>query len=203
MASRREIINKIEKLYALASGGAAPSEAKAAIDLAVKLMKKYNINESEVNKHTYTHGQQKSRQREEPQRHGFYEEPFREHYKQNEWYKNYEKREDYTSWDFRYSQGHIDPGFVRADVNRETDKAFLLNVYLDPSKYPWSRQMKIVVSAWYPKSKVIAHIKGVFLLDKQFLIHNLKDNIPWLLKNHSVFKGYRGEIVFHILEGIK
>ena len=64
MADRRQIIDRIEKLYALASGGTSPGEAVAATTMAEKLMKKYGIKDSEVNKHRYTKGEQASSYKE-------------------------------------------------------------------------------------------------------------------------------------------
>lgn len=198
MVDRRQIIDRIEKLYALASGGTSPGEAAAATAMAEKLMKKHGIKDFEVNKHRYTKGERAGK-KQEPRR-SPYEDAAR-HWKQqsssgpswegyNQWQKANEERRRREYDDFRnqYYQRTFEPSFVRADKLRETDKAYLLNVYLDEKKYPWSPLPVVVVSVWIPKSQVVAQVGRGWLLNVDLLRRNLKENIPWLLKNHPVFK---------------
>ena len=193
MADRRQIIDRIEKLYALASGGTSPGEAVAATTMAEKLMKKYGIKDSEVNKHRYTKGEQASSYKEAAK-----------HWQQRS--SSSSSKNKYSQWqqaqeDFRhqYYQKTFEPKFVKADKVRETDKAYLLNVYLDEKKYPWSPLPVVVVSVWIPKSQVTAQFGKGWLLNGDLLHKNLKDNIPWLLKNHPVFKSQH-HIEFHFKE---
>ena len=193
MADRRQIIDRIEKLYALASGGTSPGEAVAATTMAEKLMKKYRIKDSEVNKHRYTKGEQASSYKEAAK-----------HWQQHS--SSSSSKNKYSQWqqaqeDFRhqYYQKTFEPKFVKADKVRETDKAYLLNVYLDEKKYPWSPLPVVVVSVWIPKSQVTAQFGKGWLLNGDLLHKNLKDNIPWLLKNHPVFKSQH-HIEFHFKE---
>ncbi len=193
MADRRQIIDRIEKLYALASGGTSPGEAVAATTMAEKLMKKYGIKDSEVNKHRYTKGEQASSYKEAAK-----------HWQQHS--SSSSSKNKYSQWqqaqeDFRhqYYQKTFEPKFVKADKVRETDKAYLLNVYLDEKKYPWSPLPVVVVSVWIPKSQVTAQFGKGWLLNGDLLHKNLKDNIPWLLKNHPVFKSQH-HIEFHFKE---
>jgi hypothetical protein len=190
---RRQIIDRIEKLYALASGGTSPGEAVAATTMAEKLMKKYGIKDSEVNKHRYTKGEQASSYKEAAK-----------HWQQHS--SSSSSKNKYSQWqqaqeDFRhqYYQKTFEPKFVKADKVRETDKAYLLNVYLDEKKYPWSPLPVVIVSVWIPKSQVIAQFGKGWLLNRDLLHKNLKDNIPWLLKNHPVFKSQH-HIEFHFKE---
>ena len=190
MADRRQIIDRIEKLYALASGGTSPGEAVAATTMAEKLMKKYGIKDSEVNKHRYTKGEQASSYKEAAK-----------HWQQHS--SSSSSKNKYSQWqqaqeDFRhqYYQKTFEPKFVKADKVRETDKAYLLNVYLDEKKYPWSPLPVVIVSVWIPKSQVTAQFGKGWLLNGDLLHKNLKDNIPWLLKNHPVFKSQH-HIEFH------
>ena len=193
MADRRQIIDRIEKLYALASGGTSPGEAVAATTMAEKLMKKYGIKDSEVNKHRYTKGEQASSYKEAAK-----------HWQQHS--SSSSSKNKYSQWqqaqeDFRhqYYQKTFEPKFVKADKVRETDKAYLLNVYLDEKKYPWSPLPVVIVSVWIPKSQVTAQFGKGWLLNGDLLHKNLKDNIPWLLKNHPVFKSQH-HIEFHFKE---
>lgn len=182
MTDRWQVIERIEKLYALASGGTSPGEAVAATTMAEKLMKKYGIKDSEVNKHRYTKGEQASSYKEAAK-----------HWQQHS--SSSSSKNKYSQWqqaqeDFRhqYYQKTFEPKFVKADKVRETDKAYLLNVYLDEKKYPWSPLPVVIVSVWIPKSQVTAQFGKGWLLNGDLLHKNLKDNIPWLLKNHPVFK---------------
>ena len=190
MADRRQIIDRIEKLYALASGGTSPGEAVAATTMAEKLMKKYGIKDSEVNKHRYTKGEQASSYKEAAK-----------HWQQHS--SSSSSKNKYSQWqqaqeDFRhqYYQKTFEPKFVKADKVQETDKAYLLNVYLDEKKYPWSPLPVVVVSVWIPKSQVTAQFGKAWLLNRELLLKNMRENIPWLLKNHPVFRT-QNNIEFH------
>ena len=156
-------------------------------------MKKYGIKDSEVNKHRYTKGEQASSYKEAAK-----------HWQQHS--SSSSSKNKYSQWqqaqeDFRhqYYQKTFEPKFVKADKVRETDKAYLLNVYLDEKKYPWSPLPVVVVSVWIPKSQVTAQFGKGWLLNGDLLHKNLKDNIPWLLKNHPVFKSQH-HIEFHFKE---
>ena len=209
MVDRRQIIDRIEKLYALASGGTSPGEAVAATTMAEKLMKKHGIRDSEVNKHRYTRGERAGR-KQEP-RTNEYEGAARhwkkrassgpswEHYSQWQKAREEQRRKDYEDFSRHYYQHTFEPKFVKADMIRETTKAYLLNVYLDEKKYPWSPLPVVIVSVWIPKSQVIAQFGKGWLLNRDLLHKNLKDNIPWLLKNHPVFKSQH-HIEFHFKE---
>lgn len=197
MSDRRQIIERIEKLYALASGGTSPGESVAATAMAEKLMRKHGIKDAEVDKHRYSRGERA--QRPTPPRRSSTDDAAR-HWQQRSSGPSWD---DYTRWtkqqktkreqeynDFRnsYYQHTFDPKFVRADKIRETDKAYLLNVYLDEKKYPWSSLPVVIVSVWIPKSQVTVQIGKGWLLNRELLLRNLQENIPWLLKNHPVFR---------------
>ena len=190
MSDRRQIIDRIEKLYALASGGTSPGESAAATAMAEKLMKKHNIGVSEVNKNKYTHGERAGRKTEyrPPRRESRSHDPTWDDY--TTWTKQQKRTREREYEGFRnsYYQQTFDPKFVRADKLRETEKAYLLNVYLDETKYPWSPLPVVIVSTWIPKSQVIMQVGNGWLLNRELLIKNLQGNIPWLLKNHPVFR---------------
>ena len=204
MAGRRQIIDRIEKLYALASGGTSPGEAAAATAMAEKLMKKHGIKDSEVNKHRYTKGekvkQERRQQSYERSAHRSYDQRASwESYSQWQKEQNERRRKEYEDFTHHYYQRTFEPRFVKADKVQETDKAYLLNVYLDEKKYPWSPLPVVIVSVWIPKSQVTAQFGKGWLLNGDLLHKNLKDNIPWLLKNHPVFKSQH-HIEFHFKE---
>lgn len=191
MTNKRKIIDRIEKLYALASGGTSRGEAEAAIQMAQKLAKKYNIHDHEINKETYTKGTS-TKSKPESKSHSY----------QGFW-KDYEKRwnEDARrNQDFRreYNKYTFEPKFVKADLISETQKAYLINVYLDETKYPWSNVPVITVRIWFPKSQVTTYISNIWLLNENLLQQNLKNNIPWLRNHHPVFRGRTEDIVFHL-----
>ena len=204
MADRRQIIERIEKLYALASGGTSPGEATAAIAMAEKLARKHGIKDSEINKHRYTKGERVK----QTSRQSTYEDAAR--YWSNRahsgsfwddytrWTKQQKtKREqEYNGWRNHYYQQTFEPKLVRADLLRETEKAYLLNVYLDERKYPWSTLPVVIVSTWIPKSQVTAQFGKAWLLNRELLLKNMRENIPWLLKNHPVFRT-QNNIEFH------
>jgi hypothetical protein len=204
MADRRQIIDRIEKLYALASGGTSPGEAAAATAMAEKLMKKHGIKDSEVNKHRYANGekvkQERRQQSYERSAHRSYDQRASwESYSQWQKERNERRRKEYEDFTHHYYQRTFEPRFVKADKVQETDKAYLLNVYLDEKKYPWSPLPVVIVSVWIPKSQVTAQVGRGWLLNGDLLHKNLKDNIPWLLKNHPVFKSQH-HIEFHFKE---
>lgn len=175
MSDRRLIIDRIEKLYALASGGTSPGEAAAAISMAEKLMKKYSIGEREVNKNRYQQGSKESRSYKRPESPKSSREPF---------------------WRRKYNQESINSGPVKADLMRESDKAYLINVHLNENKYPGAR-LSVKVSIWIPKSKVITHMGNIWVVDIPMLMRNLENNKPWLRANHPVFKSMQ-DIEFHL-----
>ena len=187
MATKQQIIDRIEKLYALASGGTSIGEAAAATAMAEKLMRKHSIGINEVNKHRYTKGEKAKtsyRPREETRHYNAYE----------EYRKQRQQRKQ--SWHNEYYQKTFEPFVIKADKLRETDKAVLLNVHLDAAKYPWSRFPVITVSTWLPKSQVASNIGSIWLVNEWLLRKNLTDNIPWLTSNHPVFKG-QNTVEFH------
>lgn len=209
MTNRRDIIDRIEKLYALASGGTSPGEATAAISMAEKLARKHGIRDSEINKHTYTRGTSSStshrRRPEEPkqQRRSYSYRGFWEEYANN-WDEGTRRSSRQQDEDFRRQYYHQTFGhrFVRADYIRESEKAYLINVHLDESKYPWTHVKPITVSVWIPKSQVTTYINGVWLLNEELLKRNLSNNLPWLRQHHPVFGGRNEDIVFHLKEAI-
>jgi hypothetical protein len=204
------IIERIEKLYALASGGALPGEATAAISMAEKLMKKYRINSSEVNKHTYTDGKSQQRRREPrkpPETHtGEYWKKRRDanwsDFTHGEWNKRPPNWEDYEEWSKKQQEEHegfrreyyrdtFDPVMIRADKIDETNKAILFYVYLDEKMYPWAKVPRITVRVWMPKSQVVTNLGGVWLMNGELLRKNLNNNKEWLREHHPVFKGVK------------
>ena len=217
MSGSRLIIDRIEKLYALASGGATLEEAKAATLMAEKLMKKYNIKDSEVNKHRYTKGEKAGKTTPPP----------RQKQRANDSANHWSRRDSgpFGSWDnwgfgsswretdsqkerdsqhedpfkkhrHEYWQNTFAPIMVKADLVKSSDKAYLLNVYLDESKYPWSKLPRVVVAIWIPKSQVTTNFGTTWLLNEEILRKNLDSNKDWLRKNHPVFKGI-WDIQFH------
>lgn len=190
MADRRQIIDRIEKLYALASGGTSPGEAAAAVLMAEKLARKHGIRDNEIDKHTYTRGTSK----QDTQR------------TYSDFWENITKdyRGTYQHSDYRrkYYQQTLEYKFIKADKVSETDKAYLLNVYLDEKKYPWSSLPRIVVRIWFPKSQVKSNFGNIWLVNEQLLMRNMMNNIPFLRDHHPVFKGRNEDIVFHFKEAI-
>lgn len=201
MADRRQIIERIEKLYALASGGTSPGEAAAATAMAEKLTHKHGIRDSEINKHRYTKGERAGQK----QKQSAYERSAHRSYDQRASWEDYAKwqkahddkrRKNYQDFHNQYYQQTFEPKLVRADLIRESEKAYLLNVYLDESRYPWSPVPKVIVSVWIPKSQVTAQFGKAWLLNRELLLKNMRENIPWLLKNHPVFRT-QNNIEFH------
>ena len=207
MVDKRVIIDRIEKLYALASGGTSPAEASSAISMAEKLARKYGVRDSEINKHRYTKGERAEPKKQQTQQNwsNFWEDIF--HGSSGPSYDDYtswqqrKQRKDYQDFRNEYHHHTFEPKFVRADKIRETEKAVLLNVYLDEKKYPWSTLPRVTVSIWMPKSHITSNVVNVWLLDEELLLRNLKDNIPYLREHHPVFKNRHEDIVFH-LKGI-
>ena len=204
MSDRRQIIERIEKLYALASGGTSPGEAAAATAMAEKLARKHNIRDSEINKHRYTKGErvkQTSRQStyEDAARHWdnrAHSGPSWDDYERYTKQQKAKREQEYNEWRNHYYQQTFEPKLVKADLLRETDKAYLLNVYLDERRYSWSPLPVVIVSAWIPKSQVTMQLGKGWLLNRELLLKNLRKNVPWLLKNHPVFRG-QNHIEFH------
>ena len=205
MTDRSQIIDRIEKLYALASGGTSPGEAAAATTMAEKLARKHGIRDSEINKHRYTKGERVK----QTSRQSTYEDAAR-HWSNRansgwddytQWTKQQraKREQEYNDWRNHYYQQTFEPKFVKADKIRETDKAYLLNVYLDEKRYPWSPLPVVIVSTWIPKSQVTAQFGSGWLLNRELLLKNLRENIPWLLKNHPVFRK-QNHIEFHFKE---
>jgi len=199
MTDIRAIIEKIEKLFALASGGATEGEASAALSLAKKLMKKYNISDHQVNKNRYKTGESKHRvpPKSKPPDMG----EFWKRRSDDRWGSWYKERNT-SSWDDIRKEANrarnFKPEAIKADKLRETEKAYLLNVYLDVRKYPWSKLPRVVVSSWIPKSQVVTNMGGIWLLNVELLLSNLKNNRDWLHNHHPVFKGIPvNEIEFH------
>lgn len=188
MASRQEIIDRIEKLYALASGGTSPGEVAAAVAKAEKIARKHGIQDSEINKNVYTKGT-KVRKQVPPK-----------HSTPPSWddYSTWTKRrfDEYDDFMRRYRSNIYDTIVVYADKIRETDKAILFNIHLDAAMYPWSPLPEVLVSIWMPKSMVFGQLGERWLLNETILRKNLENNIPWLIKYHPVFKNRYG-IEFH------
>lgn len=187
----------------MASGGTSPGESAAATAMAEKLMKKHGIRDSEINKNRYTQGERAGRKTEyrPPRQSSRSHDSTWDDYAK--WTKQQRRTREREYNDFRnsYYQQTFDPKFVRADKLRETDKAYLLNVYLDESKYPWSTLPVVTVSTWIPKSQVTMTVGNTWLLNRELLIKNLQANIPRLLKNHPVFRS-QTSIAFYFKDPI-
>lgn len=217
--SIQSIIDRIEKLYALASGGATMSEAKAAIAMAEKLMKKYSIKEYQINKHTYTHGtggsnpfSRSSRTSSRTSYRPSWEEYTARHNTNNsskgnssrsdsksKQHTNQSRTQDH-SWQSTYWNETIESGYraIIADYMKETDKAYLINVYMNITKYPWyTKQHPIKVSIWVPKSTVKTRRDIIWIVKESIVFNNLNRNKEWLSEHHSVFKGVPN-IEFHV-----
>lgn len=167
----KQIIEKIEKLYALASGGATEGEAKAAIAMAQKLTLKYNIPERRINKNRYRAA-----------------EPVK---KVESTKRTTTKKKD----EFEVPYGYV---HIMADMINESEKAVLLNVYLNPKSYPWTMIREIKVSIWMPKRLAKQHKPG-WVVERGLLMQNLNKNRPWLREHHHVFKGIL-TIEFDVIE---
>jgi len=173
MPPRHILIDRIEKLYALYNEGSFPHEAKSAFDLAQKLQKKYHIQDTEINKNKYKKSEPvKTQSSSSPKSH---------------------------NWSYDYYNEVFGTTQIFADILSKSDKAILINVYLDPSYYVLPENVIPKVSIWYPKSK-ISRIQGdVIILDKAILKSNLCRNRDWIFKNHKYFKNI-SHFEFHLMK---
>lgn len=182
MPSKAEVKDRIEKLYALAQGGATEGEAKAAIAMAEKLTVKYGI--SGINKNRYKTGDKGSRI-------GNATKSRYKTYTWDEYQKSGQRKksEDKTSksdngWDRAYRNRTIGYTGIMADVLRETEKAWLLNVYLDEEFYGGVYKASI----WYPKSMVKFRDGNRWIVKMGMVMDNMKRNMGWLRSHHPAFR---------------
>lgn len=178
MASQAQVIDRIEKLYALAQGGATEGEAKAAIAMAQKLLEKYGIKESRVNKNRYKSGTSSSTAKKSRN-------PTKQKTKSYDWedYKKQSAKE--TRWDREYRNRTFGQMGIVADVKSETEKAWLLNIHMDASNYGMD---DVKVSIWYPKSQVVYYEGNRWIVKRSLILDNLKRNLGWLISHHPAFR---------------
>lgn len=201
MDHRAKIIDRIEKLFALYNGGAMKHESDAALNMAQKLMKKYNISDLEVNKNKYkeadrggyTRGGYRSY-------HPSWDEYFRrQQYKQKQEPKQRKKRDTRKDrWKYEYYNETFQYTWIKAEVTRETEKAYLIKVHMDVSKYVNLTSKTLTISIWFPKSCILHHQDGFMQVKESLLYMNLKKGEQWLKENHPAFKGM-SKIEFHVL----
>lgn len=178
MPSKAEIKDRIEKLYALAQGGATEGEAKAAIAMAEKLTVKYGI--IGINKNRYKTGAKSSRSGNNTKSTGHYKT-----YTWDEWSSSKRKESNKTSkWDREYRNRTFGYTGIYADVLRETEKAWLLNIYLEEDFYKGVYK----TSVWYPKSMVKFRDGNRWIVNEGMVIGNIKRNMGWLQKHHPAFR---------------
>lgn len=183
VSSKAEIKDRIEKLYALAQGGATEGEAKAAIAMAEKLTVKYGI--TGINKNRYKTGDKGSRIGNATKSTGHYKTYTWDEYKQ----KSRKKSEDKSSksddgWDRAYRNKTFGQVGIMADVIRETEKAWLLNIYLEEDFYKGVYKASI----WYPKSQVVIRSGNRWIVKEGLVMDNMKRNLGWLRLHHPAFR---------------
>lgn len=194
VSSKAEIKDRIEKLYALAQGGATEGEAKAAVAMAQKLMDKYGIKESRVNKNRYKHGTSANKSTKSSRSGN----ATKQKTKSYDWedYKKQSAKE--TRWDREYRNRTFGQVGIIADIIRQTEKAYLLNIHMDASKYGLQ---DVKVSIWYPKSQVVYHEGNKWIVKQSLIMDNLKRNLGWLISHHEAFR--RAEHQYFWLKGVE